>query len=73
MTGLIRAEGDRGRSDAERLRHHYGPEKGSANAKGGKIKLTQRPGGLTQLARGADLLVSGLRKAKWLNPSVAGV
>ena len=38
---MIRAEGDRGRSDAERLHHHSGPEKGSAEAKGFRIRLTQ--------------------------------
>ncbi len=71
VTELIRAEGDRGRSDAERLCHHFGPEKGNADAKGGRIRLTQRPGGLKQFAEGVDLPVLGLHKAKWLNPSVA--
>ena len=73
MTELIRAEGDRGRSDEEGLRHHSGPKKGNTEAKGGRIRLTQRLGGLTQFTRGVDLLVSGLRRAKWLNASVAEV
>lgn len=41
VTELILAEGDRGRSDAEGLRHHSGPEKDSAKAKGGRIRLTK--------------------------------
>ena len=73
MTKLIRAKGDGGSSDVERLRHHFGLERGSTEAKGGRIRLTQWPGGQTQLARGSDFPVSGLCKTKWLNPSVAGV
>ena len=42
-------------------------------AESGLRRAMSRPGGLMQLAGGADLPVLGLRRAKWLNPSVAGV
>ena len=49
-----------------------GQREASVEAEEGRIRLTQRPEGLTQLAKGAGLSVSGLRKAKRLNPSVVG-
>lgn len=48
-----------------------GQREAKTEALGGRIKLLQRPGGLTQLAKGADLSVLGLCKAKWLISSVA--
>ena len=41
-------------------------------AEEGRNRLTQRPGGLTQLAEGAIFLMSGLLRAKRLNTSVFG-
>ena len=41
VTELILAESDRGRSDAEGLRHQSGPERGSAEAEEGRNRLTQ--------------------------------
>ena len=73
MTVVDPCRHDRGRVDAEGLRHQFGPKKGSAEAKGGRNRLTQRPRGLTQLVEGAVLPVPGFCRAKRFNPSVAGV
>ncbi len=72
---MFLAEKQQGRGDAVPVSSSSSQEEAAQRlkqAKTGSQRAMQRPRGLTQLTGAADLPVSGLRRAKWLNPSVVG-